>query len=110
MLVATYFVAQWRLEGSYELAGSQFDANGIFWATVGGLLGGGAIGKITEHYTSEAAKPARGIAQDSQTGAATNIIAGLAVGMRSTALPTLVLVAVTLVAHWQAGLPHHPPR
>ena len=104
MLVATYFVAQWRLEGSYELAGSQFDANGIFWATVGGLVGGVAIGKITEHYTSEAAKPARGIAKDSQTGAATNIIAGLAVGMRSTALPTLVLVAVTLVAHWQAGL------
>jgi len=62
------------------------------------------IGKITEYYTSEQKKPAQEIAKDSLTGAATNLISGLAVGMRSTALPTIVLVATILVAHDQAGL------
>jgi K(+)-stimulated pyrophosphate-energized sodium pump len=63
-----------------------------------------AIGLITEFYTSEAKPPAREVANDSLTGAATNIIAGLAVGMRSTALPIVVLVAAILVAYRYAGL------
>lgn len=104
MLGVIWLLAERLLDGSYLLAGVEFDATGVFLATVAGLVGGVLIGKITEHYTSEAKKPAQGIAKDSLTGAATNIISGLAVGMRSTALPTIVLVATILVAYDQAGL------
>jgi K(+)-stimulated pyrophosphate-energized sodium pump len=104
MLAAIWFLAHNLLEGTYVLSGKEFGANGVFFATVAGLLGGVLIGKITEYYTSESKKPAQGIAQDSVTGAATNIISGLAVGMRSTALPSIVLVAAILVAYDQAGL------
>ena len=104
MLAAIWFLAQWLLDGSYIVDGAEFGASGVFWATVAGLVGGVLIGLITEHYTSEAKKPAQEIANDSKTGAATNIISGLAVGMRSTGLPIVVLVASILVAHSQAGL------
>ena len=77
---------------------------GVFVATIAGLAGGIAIGVITEYYTAEDKKPARGIAKQSETGAATNIIAGLGLGMQSTALPVVVLGAVILVAFKFAGL------
>ena len=104
MLGVIWFLANNLLEGTYVLSGSEFGANGVFLATVAGLVGGVLIGKITEHYTSESKGPAQSIAKDSLTGSATNIIGGLAVGMKSTALPTVVLVAAILVAYNQAGL------
>lgn len=104
MLVATFFVCRTMLPGTYTLQGVEFNAMGVFWATLGGLVGGVLIGMITEYYTSEAKSPARAIAIESETGEATNIIAGLGLGMRSTAMPTVVLVAATLVAYDQAGL------
>jgi len=105
MLGATWGVAN-RLLGDarFVLSGVEFGAAGIVLATVAGLVAGVAIGFITEHYTSEQRKPARSIAAESTTGVATNIISGLAVGMRSTALPVIVLVAAILVAYDQAGL------
>ncbi len=104
MLAAIWAITRWLLEGTYVIAGHEFDANGVFLATVAGLVGGVLIGLITEYYTSESRGPARQIAKDSLTGAATNIISGLATGMRSTALPIVVLVGAILVAHSQAGL------
>jgi K(+)-stimulated pyrophosphate-energized sodium pump len=104
MIVAIWAISRWLLEGSYVIGGVAFDSTGVFWATVAGLAGGVAIGLITEHYTAESRKPAQEIAKDSLTGSATTIISGLAVGMRSTALPTVVLVAAILVAYDQAGL------
>jgi K(+)-stimulated pyrophosphate-energized sodium pump len=104
MLGVIYGLAHWLLDGEYVLSGKVFGANGVFFATVAGLVGGVLIGKITEYYTSEEKPPAQGIAKDSLTGAATNIIGGLAVGMRSTALPIVVLVAAIIVAYDQAGL------
>ncbi|MGH9379227.1 MAG: sodium-translocating pyrophosphatase [Thermoanaerobaculia bacterium] len=104
MLAAIWLLSSWLLDGTYVLGGIEFGAAGVFWATVAGLLGGIAIGLITEYYTSEARKPARGIAEDSLTGSATNIISGLAVGMRSTALPVIVLVIAILAAYKAAGL------
>ena len=104
MLAGIWASAQWLLDGTYVIEEVEFGANGVFFATVAGLVAGVAIGLITEYYTSEARGPARGIADASQTGSATNIIAGLAVGMRSTALPVVVLAAAILVAHSQAGL------
>ncbi len=105
MLAAIWALSRWLLgDVTYTLAGVEFGATGVFLATVAGLLAGVAIGLITEYYTSDHRKPARSIAEDSQTGAATNIIAGLGVGMRSTALPIVVLVAAILAAYDQAGL------
>jgi K(+)-stimulated pyrophosphate-energized sodium pump len=104
MLAAIWGIATWLLDGTYVIDGREFNATGVFLATVAGLVAGVAIGMITEYYTSDHRKPAQGIASDSQTGSATNIIAGLGVGMRSTALPVVVLVAAILVAYNQAGL------
>ncbi len=77
---------------------------GVFFATVAGLVGGTLIGMLTEYYTAENRGPVRAIAKASETGAATNIIAGLATGMMSTALPVIVLGAVIIAAHQTAGL------
>ncbi|MDX1582006.1 MAG: sodium-translocating pyrophosphatase [Thermoanaerobaculia bacterium] len=104
MLLVTIFVANWMLDGTYLLDRAEFGATGIIVATIAGLLAGVLIGGITEYYTSEARKPAQSIASDSQTGVATNIISGLALGMKSTALPVVVLVAAILIAYQQAGL------
>jgi K(+)-stimulated pyrophosphate-energized sodium pump len=104
MLAAIWAFSKWLLADTYVISGLEFTAAGVFWATVAGLAGGVLIGLITEYYTSESKKPAQGIAKDSLTGAATNIISGLALGMRSTALPVIVLVVAILVAYDQAGL------
>jgi K(+)-stimulated pyrophosphate-energized sodium pump len=76
----------------------------LFMATGGGLLAGVCIGLVTEYYTSDERKPVRAIASASQTGAATNLIAGLGVGMASTAVPVLFIAAGIVLANYFAGL------
>jgi K(+)-stimulated pyrophosphate-energized sodium pump len=71
-----------------------------FGATLAGLLAGIIIGLLTEYYTSSDFRPVQGIARQSQTGAATTIIAGLAVGMKSTVAPIIVIALATLAAFW----------
>ena len=77
---------------------------GVFWAITAGLIAGIIIGKITEYYTSDHYKPVQNIADQSQTGAATNIISGLSVGMKSTLFPILVIALAIFVAYNFAGL------
>jgi K(+)-stimulated pyrophosphate-energized sodium pump len=77
---------------------------GPFYAVVAGLLAGVAIGRITEYYTSDHYKPVQDIAKASLTGPATNIISGLAVGMKSTVFPILTIVAAILVSYHFAGV------
>jgi len=104
MLIVTYFAATRMLPESWVYMGETYQAIGVFWATIAGLAGGIAIGLITELYTAENRGPAQGISKASETGAATNIIGGLALGMQSTMLPIFVLSVVILVAHEVAGL------
>jgi K(+)-stimulated pyrophosphate-energized sodium pump len=105
MLVATYFIVQWMLPESWtDINGVSFSSMGVFIAVIIGLVAGLAIGIITEFYTGTGTKPVKSIVNQSLTGSATNIIAGLGVGMQSTALPVLVLAAGIIGAHYFAGL------
>jgi K(+)-stimulated pyrophosphate-energized sodium pump len=104
MLVITWFVIQWMLPASWVAGGVTFTANGVFYAILFGLVGGLAIGKITEYYTAIGTPPVLGIVRQSITGPATNVIAGLGVGMMSTALPILVLGAAIIGSYHFAGL------
>ena len=110
MLIFTYPVIKMLLPSSVapvtNITGTlhTLTASGIFFATVVGLIAGTAIGMITEYYTSEARAPVRRIAEQSLTGAATNIIGGLGLGMLSTALPVLFLAAAIVLAFYFAGL------
>ena len=90
--------------GAYFLVTSLTGEIGIFVAIIAGLVAGTLIGRITEYYTSEHYGPVKHIARQSQTGTATNIISGLSVGMRSTALPILVIAAAIYLAYNFAGL------
>jgi K(+)-stimulated pyrophosphate-energized sodium pump len=77
---------------------------GIFFATIAGLVAGTLIGLITEYFTSTSYKPVKFIAKQSETGSATNVIAGVAIGMMSTAIPVILIVVAVLVAYEFAGL------
>jgi K(+)-stimulated pyrophosphate-energized sodium pump len=77
---------------------------GLYGSMIIGLALGVAIGFITEYYTAESKRPAQRVAEAAQTGAATNIIAGLALGMRSTAWPLLLLAGAIVATFSLAGL------
>lgn len=102
MVVASYFIINALIPETVD--GLPFGAMGIFWATLAGLVAGLGVGKITEYYTGTGTKPVNSIVKQSETGAATNIIAGLGVGMMSTMIPILLIAAAILVSHHFAGL------
>ncbi len=102
MIVASYFVINAMIPDT--VSGLPFGAMGVFWATIAGLVAGLGVGKITEYYTGTGTKPVKGIVRQSETGSATNIIAGLGVGMMSTAVPIILIAAAILISHYFAGL------
>lgn len=104
MIVVSYLLINALLPESWSLNGKDFNAMGVFWATIIGLVAGLGVGKITEYYTGTGTKPVKGIVDQSVTGAATNIIAGLGVGMMSTAVPVLLIAAAIILSFHFAGL------
>jgi K(+)-stimulated pyrophosphate-energized sodium pump len=102
MVIVSYFVINIMIPESTQ--GLPYGAMGVFLATLSGLVAGLGVGKITEYYTGTGTKPVSGIVRQSDTGAATNIIAGLGVGMMSTMVPILLIAAAILVSHHYAGL------
>ncbi|MBK5202432.1 MAG: sodium-translocating pyrophosphatase [Prolixibacteraceae bacterium] len=76
---------------------------GIYGAVIIGLAAGVIIGQSTEHYTSDEYEPTRGIARQTQQGAATTIIDGMAVGMYSTWIPVVTIVLAIIGSYWSAG-------
>ena len=93
--VATYFLV-------FTLLGPLYI--GVFIATIAGLVGGFLIGLVTEYYTSYDRSPTQRIIKSTETGAATDIITGLAVGFESTVFPVLIVAIAILVSAQQAGL------
>ncbi|MDV7140593.1 sodium-translocating pyrophosphatase [Maribacter sp. TH_r10] len=102
MVVASYFIITAMIPESVD--GLPSGAMGIFWATLAGLIAGLGVGKITEYYTGTGTKPVNSIVRQSETGAATNIIAGLGVGMMSTMIPILLIAIAIVVSFHFAGL------
>ena len=104
MVVVMYYLITNMLPVSFVLDGIEYSSMGVFWAATIGLGAGLGIGTITEHYTGTHGGPTTSITRQSLTGPATNIIAGLGVGMQSTAVPTLIIAAGIIGAYHFAGL------
>lgn len=114
--IATYFLVNWMLpdgnffmsrdmvDGVLKEGSIEFTKAGVFGAIVVGLVVGTLMSMITEYYTAMGKRPVLGIIRQSLTGHATNIIAGLAVGMESTVLPIIVLAAGIYGSYHCAGL------
>ncbi len=104
LLIGAFIIIGQVLPDKWTVDGKEFTSMGVFGAIALGLISGIAIGYITEHYTGTGTKPVIGIVRQSVTGSATNIIAGLGVGMISTALPVIVLASTILASYHLAGL------
>ena len=94
MLVGTYFLTNWIFGGDLTL----------FYAVLSGVVSGLLIGAATEYYTSGDYPSVKEIASASETGAATNILAGLGVGMKSTALPVILVCCAIIAGVYFGGL------
>ncbi|MCB0435712.1 MAG: sodium-translocating pyrophosphatase, partial [Mangrovimonas sp.] len=108
-LVSSYFLIKWMLPPVIdmkffgEVTPVQISSLNVFWATLIGLCVGALIATVTEHYTALGKKPVGSIVQNSSTGSATNIIAGLAIGMKSTFFSVILFAAAIFGSYELAG-------
>jgi K(+)-stimulated pyrophosphate-energized sodium pump len=99
---STFIAAGLFLAAAYVIVATYDVSNNVFWAIFFGTLAGILIGLITEYYT--AGGPIKRISAASKTGAATNIISGIAIGLESTALPVIAICIAIFVSNDVAGL------
>ncbi|HEV7644478.1 MAG TPA: sodium-translocating pyrophosphatase [Pyrinomonadaceae bacterium] len=102
--IACYFIVMWMLPAEMTLRGHKFTNTGVFAAILIGSIVGALMSVVTEFYTAMGKRPVMSIVRQSDTGAATNIIGGLSVGMESTLVPTLILASGIYLSHYFAGL------
>jgi K(+)-stimulated pyrophosphate-energized sodium pump len=102
--IASYFAVKFLLPETMVHRGVEFTSTDVFIAIIIGLVVGTLMSMITEYYTAMGKRPVLSIIKQSGTGHATNIIGGLAVGMESTVLPTIVLAAGIIGSYEFAGL------
>ncbi len=102
--IASYFLVINLLPENLSIRGYEFKNIDVFWAIAVGLGVGGLMSIIAEYYTSMSKRPVRNIIRGSVTGHATNIIAGLAMGMESTVFPIIVLASGITLTYMFAGL------
>jgi K(+)-stimulated pyrophosphate-energized sodium pump len=103
-VIASYFIVDWMLPETLSLRGYEFSSINVFWAIVVGSVVGAIMSIVTEYYTAMGKPPVLSIIQQSSTGHATNIIAGLSVGMKSTVIPMITLAAGIMASYYFAGL------
>ncbi len=104
-IIASYFVVKYTTAGmsaEYLKNLGMISALGPFWAVLLGIVAGMLIGAVTEYYTAR--KPIRRIAESAQTGSATTIISGFAVGLESVALPVFFIAVAIWVSYITCGL------
>lgn len=102
--VASFFIVKWMLPETLSLRGYEFSSINVFYAIIVGLGVGTIMSIVTEYFTAMGKAPVNSIIQQSSTGHATNIIAGLSVGMKSTVIPILVLAGGIMASYHFAGL------
>ena len=103
-IIGAFFLTSYLIPNGLILSGKMITAHHLWGAVTVGLLAGVAVGLLTEHYCAKGKGPVNEIIEATKTGAATNIIAGLSVGMRSTALPLIAIVIAIVVSYSLAGL------
>ena len=91
------------IAGSFFLSRSILGSNNAFFSVLAGILVGLIISQFTEYYTSEDKKPVQKIAEESETGSSTNIISGLATGMKSTTGPIIVIAIGIIVSFFASN-------
>jgi K(+)-stimulated pyrophosphate-energized sodium pump len=104
MIIVSYFIINYFVPQAVELSGMTVTGLDIFLSTIVGLIAGTMVGLLTEYYTSEAREPSRTVAKASETGAATNIIAGLANGMYSATFPVITIAIAIVLSYNFSGL------
>ena len=102
--IAFYPVTTWVLGDTITLDGAEISSRMLYYCSLIGLALTAALVVITEYYTGTEFKPVRHIAEASTTGDGTNVIAGLGVSMKSTALPVIIICASIWGAHELAGI------
>ncbi len=101
--IVSFFAVNWMLPENMVIRGFEFSKMDVFYAIIVGLVVGTLMSLITEYYTAMGKRPVLSIIRQSSTGHATNIIAGLSVGMESTVLPILVLAGGIYGSFYFAG-------
>jgi H(+)-translocating pyrophosphatase len=104
MAVVMYFVTLAMIPADFVIGENTYSSTGVYFCFLSGLVSGLAVGLLTGYYTSEKYAPVQEVAKSCETGVATNIIYGLALGYKSTVLP-YVCIAISIFISWElAGM------